>query len=291
MPNLTQEYTKDLEEQLQAAFKTVRRHTAHCQWRQKHFYDRRLRGTQVQRGDQVLIRNVTPQGKLDDRWSEEVYIVTSQPSADAPVYHLIQEGRKGRPRTLHRTLLLPISSSDSSESLDSATPVKPSSAPEQVPQQVPDGGQAEPDTPANKNRTTANPVAEGATSGEAVSDGKAAQPQGIKTKGAVEPDILVEGTLKDIRTEPEVKDSDPEMNREASNSNTASDSVSFNSDCQPDHSLATSSAPMRPQRMRRPPAWMSSGNFRADSHQTRVLKEIKILMVKLKQKYQKSSEK
>ena len=109
------------------------------------------------------------------------------------------------------------------------------------------GGQAEPDPPANKNHTTDNPVAEGAASGEAVSDGKAAQPQGIKTEGAVEPDVSVEGAPKDIATEPEVKDSDPEVNQEASDSNTASDSVSFNSDCQPDHSFATSSAPMRPQ--------------------------------------------
>ena len=59
-PKPYSEYTKDLEERLQAAFKTARRHTVDCRRRQKHFYDRRLRGSQVQRGDRVLILNVTP---------------------------------------------------------------------------------------------------------------------------------------------------------------------------------------------------------------------------------------
>nr|KAG5702755.1 hypothetical protein BaRGS_003629 [Batillaria attramentaria] len=82
------EYGKALSERLRAAFETVRRHTSAAQQTQKQHYDRRVRGSTVQKGDRVLVRNVTPQGKLDDRWSEEVYLVISQPSEEVPVYQL-----------------------------------------------------------------------------------------------------------------------------------------------------------------------------------------------------------
>nr|KAG5712690.1 hypothetical protein BaRGS_029745 [Batillaria attramentaria] len=109
------EYGKALSERLRAAFETVRRHTSAAQQTQKQHYDRRVRGSTVQKGDRVLVRNVTPQGKLDDRWSEEVYLVISQPSEEVPVYQLAPEGGRGRTRTLHRNLLLPISSGESAE--------------------------------------------------------------------------------------------------------------------------------------------------------------------------------
>nr|KAG5695192.1 hypothetical protein BaRGS_018314 [Batillaria attramentaria] len=109
------EYGKALSERLRAAFETVRRHTSAAQQTQKQHYDRRVRGSTVQKGDRVLVRNVTPQGKLDDRWSEEVYLVISQPSEEVPVYQLAPEGGRGRTRTLHRNLLLPISSGEPAE--------------------------------------------------------------------------------------------------------------------------------------------------------------------------------
>ena len=111
-PTPSTDYAQDLQKRLQTAFETVQRQTAAAQKNQKKYYDRILRGSKVQTGDRVLVRNVTPQGKLDDRWSEEVYVVTSQPAGDAPVYRLLQEGKKGRPRTLHRNLLLPIGGSE-----------------------------------------------------------------------------------------------------------------------------------------------------------------------------------
>ena len=46
--------------------------------------------------------------KLADKWSEEVYTVISQPNAEIPVYEVKMEKGRGKPKVLHRNLLLPI---------------------------------------------------------------------------------------------------------------------------------------------------------------------------------------
>ena len=61
--------------------------------------------------DRVLIRKVGLKGmqKLADRWSEEVYVVVDQPSPEIPVYRVKPEVDRSHMKTLHITLLLPIS--------------------------------------------------------------------------------------------------------------------------------------------------------------------------------------
>jgi len=39
----------------------------------------------VRPGDHVLVKNVTPRGKLDNFWDKEVYVVESQPNEEIPV--------------------------------------------------------------------------------------------------------------------------------------------------------------------------------------------------------------
>lgn len=79
--------------------------------RQKKHYDSKVRGAIPKIGDRVLVRKVglTGKHKLEDRWEESVFVVLEQPKADLPVFVVQQEDGKGRLRTLHRNLLLPLS--------------------------------------------------------------------------------------------------------------------------------------------------------------------------------------
>ena len=54
------------------------------------------------------MRNVTPKGKLDDKWEKEPFLVIEIPNEDIPVYRLKRENGKGPVKTLHRNLLLPL---------------------------------------------------------------------------------------------------------------------------------------------------------------------------------------
>ena len=71
-----------------------------------------MRGATLHPGDQVLVRQVGLQGKhkIADRWEEDAYVVTAQPNDDIPVFTVRQLSGKGRPRTLHRNMLLPVRS-------------------------------------------------------------------------------------------------------------------------------------------------------------------------------------
>ena len=63
-------------------------------------------------GDQVLVHNVGLRGKhkLANKWEEEIYEVRDQPNVDIPVYVVFPLGKPKHTRTLHRNLLLPVSS-------------------------------------------------------------------------------------------------------------------------------------------------------------------------------------
>lgn len=72
----------------------------------KAHYDQKTRGRDLQPGDRVLIRNLTPRGgtgKIRSYWEDQVYVVKERKHAKSPVY----EVRKGKSRVIHRNLLLP----------------------------------------------------------------------------------------------------------------------------------------------------------------------------------------
>ena len=78
------------------------------QARNKGLYDRKCRGATLDVGDLVLVKQTALKGrhKIQDCWEEE-YQVVDQPTPGVPVY-VVKSIAGGRPRVLHRNLLLPL---------------------------------------------------------------------------------------------------------------------------------------------------------------------------------------
>ena len=114
-------YVADLRKRIKYAHELVDARIKKHGEANKELYDRKVRGATLEPGDQVLVRKVGLQGKnkLADRWEEGVCVVTSQPNASIPVFTVRQLDGRGRVRTLHRNLLLPVKSvpAKSTESL------------------------------------------------------------------------------------------------------------------------------------------------------------------------------
>ena len=79
------------------------------QARHKGLYDRKCRGATLDVGDLVLVKQTAWKGrhKIQDCWEEEEYQVVDHPTPGAPVY-VVKCIAGGRPRVLHRNLLLPL---------------------------------------------------------------------------------------------------------------------------------------------------------------------------------------
>ena len=78
------------------------------QARHKGLYDQRCRGAELEVGDLVLVKQTAWKGrhKIQDKWEDEEYQVMGQPTPGVPMY-IIKSIAGGRPRVLHRNLLLP----------------------------------------------------------------------------------------------------------------------------------------------------------------------------------------
>ena len=72
----------------------------------KEVYDRKHRVlTILEEGDVVLLQNLQPSSKIDNRWCESPYVVLNRPDINVPVYD-IQELSTGSMKTSHRNPLL-----------------------------------------------------------------------------------------------------------------------------------------------------------------------------------------
>lgn len=102
-------YVNDLKRRLEFAYKTAAKEARRQGRRHKSVYDLRVRESQLQPGDRVLVRNLGVRGKrkIADRWEKDVYLVVEQPNKDIPVYLVKREHGRGKRRMLHRNLLLP----------------------------------------------------------------------------------------------------------------------------------------------------------------------------------------
>lgn len=109
-------YVTEMKDRLQKAYDIASRATKKAQERQKHYYDLKVRGNNIEVGDRVMVKIVAFDGKhkLSNRWEEEPYVVLDIPNPDIPVYVVQKENGEGRKRTLHRNLLLPVGTLNSS---------------------------------------------------------------------------------------------------------------------------------------------------------------------------------
>lgn len=103
-------FVESLRKRLKFAYDLAKSNVDKAQTHQKDYFDRRARNNCLYPGCRVLVRNVGLKGrnKLADRWKQEVYVVVSQPDEEVPVYQVKLEVGRGKHKTLHRNLLLPI---------------------------------------------------------------------------------------------------------------------------------------------------------------------------------------
>ncbi|PIK48693.1 hypothetical protein BSL78_14457 [Apostichopus japonicus] len=99
-------YAEQLREKLEFAHQLAAKHSKERAQHNKHVYDSKAKGNELEPEDRVLVRNVHLRGKhkLADRWGQEVYKVLRRVNPDIPVYVVEQELGRGKRRTLHRNL-------------------------------------------------------------------------------------------------------------------------------------------------------------------------------------------
>lgn len=116
-------YVTKLKKRLDYAYQVAKENSNKQAARHKTRYDSKIRHSTLQVGDRVLIKNVTPKGKLDDKWQRDPYLVTDIPDQNVPVYRVSKENGKGAVKTLHRNLLLPLSSIPYEDNTPESSPV------------------------------------------------------------------------------------------------------------------------------------------------------------------------
>ncbi|CAI5647716.1 unnamed protein product [Oreochromis niloticus] len=99
-------WKKRMQEAYTVASQTATKEAA----RGKAYYDKKVKGRDLQPGDRVLLRNLTPRGgpaKIQSFWENQVYKVKERKADDSPVYVVCPENGQGRDKVVHRNLLLP----------------------------------------------------------------------------------------------------------------------------------------------------------------------------------------
>ncbi|CAI5683453.1 unnamed protein product [Oreochromis niloticus] len=99
-------WKKRMQEAYTVASQTATKETA----RGKAYFDKKVKGRDLQPGDRVLLGNLTPRGgpaKIQSFWENQVYKVKERKADDSPVYLISPENGEGRDKVVHRNLLLP----------------------------------------------------------------------------------------------------------------------------------------------------------------------------------------
>ena len=98
-----------MKQRLNFAYKRAREMSQKQAQKYKLSYDKKVKGTQLQIDDLVLVKRVAWKGrhKIQNKWEPEEYVVLSQPNKSVPVYKVKPVGN-GKERVLHRNMLLPL---------------------------------------------------------------------------------------------------------------------------------------------------------------------------------------
>lgn len=119
-------YAKELEPNMQKAYKLASENACKSATKGKRLYDRKVRSSCLQEGDRVLVKNLLERGgpgKLRSYWEENIYVVLRRLNDESPVYEVKKDNGTGRNRVLHRNLLmqcdsLPLESTTSANGSD-----------------------------------------------------------------------------------------------------------------------------------------------------------------------------
>ncbi|VDI46191.1 Hypothetical predicted protein [Mytilus galloprovincialis] len=103
---------KELEERLKKSFEIVQKAANEARNKQKTYFDKSARASNLEIGDKVLVKILAFEGKhkLADKFEDDIYEIVDKPNRDIPVF--IVRSQKGKERTLHRNHLLPVGSKD-----------------------------------------------------------------------------------------------------------------------------------------------------------------------------------
>ncbi|KAK3790068.1 hypothetical protein RRG08_038765 [Elysia crispata] len=105
------DYITNVKKALEWAWAKASENGSKAKESQENYYDKRVRGAALILGDRVLVRNGSFEGphKLQDKWSDDIFVVKEQPDSRTPVF-VVELVNRWRKRTLHRNLLLPVES-------------------------------------------------------------------------------------------------------------------------------------------------------------------------------------
>jgi hypothetical protein len=225
------DYVKSVKKRLEYAYGVASSSISGSQREQKKKFDLKVRGAVVEVGDRVLVRNVGLRGKqkIADRWAPDPYVVVCQPNNDIPVYVVHKENGKGNARTLHRNMLLPLSSVPPAHLVD-----------KEKPREVPNRHSTGAEAGTQREEGQGGLVAEVSTPTEPTTTDQDSpdSSQTVETSDNIE-----------IMPRTQVQDPpDPdEVSRDGTNESVSGDG----SDWEDDESLSA-----RPQRTCRAPAWL-----------------------------------
>ena len=100
-------YMQKLKNRLNFAYKKAKEMSQKQAQKYKSSYDKKIKGSQLQVNDIVLVKKVTWKGrhKIQNKWEPSEYIVIEQPNLKVPVYK-VKSLEDNKIRTLHRNMLL-----------------------------------------------------------------------------------------------------------------------------------------------------------------------------------------
>lgn len=101
-------YVQSLKARLEESYKIAIQNASKSALRNKDRFDKRVKESTLEVGDEVLVRNVRIRGKhkLADKWEPTIHKVVER-VGDLPVYKVRPQGKDVPVRVLHRDLLLP----------------------------------------------------------------------------------------------------------------------------------------------------------------------------------------